>query len=553
MSHLIKNAKIVDGTGNRSFEGDVLIAEGKIKDVGNLKETGDFEVIDGADLVVCPGFIDINTHSDTYWTLFDYPGQESLVTQGITTIIGGNCGSSLAPLINEEAIKSIQKYIDITRAQVQWSSFKEFLKFMEGYDQAKNKQGQEDPISNSSFDEKQFFNGVPLGLNFGSLVGHATLRRAFTGDEDRELKKEELEMMVGALDSALTEGAFGFSTGLIYSHLKSATLTELMALARTVAKHNGIFSVHLRQEGKGLMDSVKEVISLAKETGVSLQISHLKACGRKSWPLFGQVLDLIDRANEDGFRVSFDVYPYTQAGPVLYTLIPQWATAGGKVALLKRLKDPEIKRKILLEMQQNDFDYGDIIIAKSKLGHSLKRRRIADLAEHQERTAEEVVLDLLLAADDQITTVVELMNSKNVEKAISHEQSMVSSNGIGYSLEYQSKGNLVHPRCFGAMTRFIKNYVLEHEALTLEQGIEKITSRPARKLGLDNVGTIEKGKQADITVFDPRSIRDFATMEQPFAYSQGIEYVFVNGELVLAQGKLSQKRPGKIFKKISEN
>lgn len=443
--------------------------------------------------------------------------------QGITTIIGGNCGSSLAPLINDEAIKSIQKYADISKAQVHWSSFGEFLSFLDG---------------------------LKFSPNFGSLVGHSTLRRALVGDEVRELKKDEIQLMIGGLDNALREGALGLSTGLVYSHARAAAKAEIKELAKVVKKYEGVYTTHLRQEGENLLESIREAISVAEETGVNLQISHLKACGEKSWPLMDKALDLIERARSGGLAVNYDVYPYIEAGSVLYTLLPAWVAEGGKDALIKRLKEEATRKKVIEEMNENDLDYGEIVIAYSKLGGRLQRRKIAEIAKNQERDAEEIVLDLILASDDKITTIVELMHPKNVEKAIVREYSIVSSNGAGYSKDYKKSGNLVHPRCFGAIPKYLREYVLEKEALTLEQAIEKITRVPAEKFGLGKeIGTLEEGKRADVAIFDPKLIQGRATVENPFQYAEGVREVLVGGELIVEGGKLTGKRTGAIFEK----
>jgi N-acyl-D-amino-acid deacylase len=495
MRYLIKNGQIIDGTGRAGYEGDVLINEGRIEALGNLKETGDFQVIDAEDLVVCPGFVDLNTHSDTSWTLFEYPGQESFLTQGVTTIIGGTCGSSLAPLMNEQAIDSIQKYVDQTKTQVKWAGMAEFLNFIQT---------------------------MGLKVNFASLVGHTTLRRALIGDEMRPLKEEELKVVLNILDIALTQGAPGVSLGLVYSHARFADERELLAIAKMVRKHDKLLAVHLRDEGAGIVKAVTEILKIQAETGVNLEISHLKVICSKNWPLQAQVLSLIEEAaqTEAGRgRINFDVYPYTQVGSVLYTLLPRWANKGGKKKLMARIKDSKTRKKLLTQMREKDFDYSSIWIAFSDIDLPLKNKQIGALAENQGRSPEEVVLDLILASDDRLTTVIELMSSKNVEKLVGHELSILSSNGIGYAKEYFKTGNLVHPRCFGAFPCFLKKYVFKNNTLTLERAIEKITGLPAAKAGIDHlVGVLEKKRRADIVIFDPKRIKDMATVAQPFNY-----------------------------------
>lgn len=523
MRYLIKNGLIVDGTGRLPFEADLLIDEDKIVDIGNLRETGDFQVVNGEGMMVAPGFIDVNNHSDTYWTLFEYPIQESLITQGITTVIGGNCGTSLAPLIGTEAIKSLRKYSDISKVQVDWASFGEFVNFL----------------------KQRSFNP-----NFGSLVGHSTLRRGILGDDVRQLREDEVRVLAATLDSALSEGALGFSTGLVYSHSRIASGSEIIRLAEVVQEHNGVYATHIRHEGEDLISSIKEAVAVAEATQVKLQISHLKACGPRSWPLQDQVLDIIREEKRRGINVNFDVYPYTIAGPVLYTLLPGWVTEGGKEALINRLKDSVIRAKVVEEMEASEFDYGDVIIATSKIGSTLLRRKVADIAENQGRTPEEVIIDLLLASDDTITTIVELMSGKNVEKAIIAPESMICSDGVGYSSSAHVKGDLVHPRCFGAFPRFLARYIFQNKVLTIAGAIEKITRIPAEKYGLiKERGTLEKGKKADVVVFDASKLIDKATVENPFAYSEGVKDLFINGVPVIKDGDITGERAGKVITK----
>ena len=523
MRHLIKNGTIVDGTGRQPYQADILVEDDRIAAVGGAHNEKNVQEIDAEGLFVVPGFIDVNNHSDTYWTLFEYPVQESLITQGVTTIIGGACGSSLAPLIGEEAIKSIRKYSDISKVQADWASFGEFVDFM----------------------KQRSFNP-----NFGSLVGHATLRRGILGDEVRHLREDELRMMSGSLDSAMKEGALGLSTGLVYSHARGASQSEITRLASVVQEHGGVYATHIRQEGLDLVASVKEAIAVAETTQVRLQISHLKACGRKSWPLQDRVLDMIHTAKAHGIDVTFDVYPYTVAGPVLYTLLPQWATEGGKEALVMRLKDPGLRRKILAEMKQSGFDYGNVVIAVSKIGRSLERRKVSDIASNQGRTPEEIIVDLLIVSDDMITTMIELMSKKNVEKAIADKNSIIASNGAGYAISYREKGDLVHPRCFGTFPRFLRMYALESKTLTISEAIEKITRIPAEKYGLiKEMGTLEKDKRADLVIFDGASIKDKATVFSPFTYAEGIRDVFINGVQVVAGGLITGKKAGRMLAK----
>jgi N-acyl-D-aspartate/D-glutamate deacylase len=519
MNYLIKNGTIVDGTGKIPYEGDLLVENGKIADLGDLKEQGDFKVIDGENLVVCPGFIDVSNHSDVYWTLFDYPVQESLITQGITTIIGGNCGTSLAPLLNEEALNSLQKYTEINKSQVRWDSFGSLMEF----------------LSTRKFNP-----------NFASLVGHLTLRRAIVGDEMRQLRSDELQIMAEALERSLEEGALGFSSGLVYSHTRIASGEEIIKMAEITAKAGKVFSIHLREEGREILSSVREALAIAEATQVKLQIAHLKVCGRKNWRLQKEVLTIINEARNWGLDVSYDAYPYAWSGPVLYTLLPKWVSEGGKGPLLSRIKDPQERHRVIQSMQESGFDYGGVIVATSNVGKSLANHRVAVIAKNQERSIEEVFLDLVSVSENRITGLVENINQKNIKQLIAEEGSFVSTNGAGYSSRHLKEGELVHPRCFGAMPYFLRSFVFSEKILSLEDAIAKITSGPATKYGLlRHKGTLEKGKDADIVVFDPRKIKGKATIDSPFVYSEGIKELFIGGNQAISNYKITQDKLGR--------
>lgn len=301
---LIKNGTIIDGSGEKSFKADVAVKKDKVRKIGRLGRARARTVIDAKRLYITPGFVDIHNHSDGYWTLFTIPSLESMLRQGVTTIIGGNCGSSLAPLARESMIVSIQKWADINEVSVNWLSMNEFLNVLE-----KRK----------------------IGVNFGTLVGHATLRRGLIGEEFRKLKPEEMKMMERMLEDALKQGAFGLSTGLAYSHAKIASIEEIIKLAKVVKKERGIYTSHIRGEAKELVPAIKETLSIAKKAKISTEISHLKAMGKKNWPSFPRVIEMIESASRRSkININFDVYPYTVTGSVLYILLPDWVAEGKK-------------------------------------------------------------------------------------------------------------------------------------------------------------------------------------------------------------------------------
>lgn len=522
---IIRNGKIIDGSGKKAPQkADVGIKDGEIIEIGNLEKEVSTKEINASGRYVVPGFIDINNHSDTSWTLFRYPDQESMVMQGVTTIIGGNCGSSLAPILGEGSIKSLRKWVSLRDIQIDWDRMSEFLDYME--------------------------DNRPLRINFGTLVGHATLRRGLIGDEIRPLKTEEVKIIAHQLERAIKEGAWGMSSGLMYTHAKIAQAKEIEKLAQTVKDNDGIFSVHLRGEGHDIVLSVKEAIEIAKKTGVSMEISHLKAVGKKSWHLFNRALELIKEARSEGLNINFDVYPYTSSGPVLYTLLPEWATEGGREKLLKLLKNKKTRDKVISEIKENSFNYSQIIIASSPLSKLLVSKSIEEIAKSRGTSAEEVIVDLILASEDQCNVIVKLLAENNVQKALSFPGAIVASDGIGYGLEEKDSGNIVHPRCFGAFPRFLSHYVKQKNILTIPKAIYKMTGLPAKKIGIKDRGMISEGYKADIVVLDWKNIKDESHINTPYRFPEGINYVIVNGEIVVDKGKIIEGvRPGKILRK----
>ncbi len=521
---IIKNGTIIDGTGKKMFSADVGIKEEKIKEIGDLKNEKADIVIDANGQHVCPGFIDVNNHSDTYWRIFLDPDLPSLIHQGITTIIGGNCGSSLAPLTGKDIIQTIQKWADIRQVNLNWLSMKEFL------DELENRK---------------------VAVNFATLTGHATLRRGILGDQVRNLENEEFETMKKMLESSMKEGALGFSTGLVYTHAKLASKEEIVEMAKIVEKYDGVYATHVRGESEELIEAVGEAIDIAKKSGVSLQISHLKALGEKSWPLFDEAMKMIDEARKEGVDVNFDVYPYTVTGSVLYVLLPDWVAEGGKRMMINRLKDPAIRSKLIKEMKEYGFDYSKVVVSISPLDKTLSRKKITEIAEAQGKSVEEAIIDILVASEGRVITMMDVLSEENIIEALKNPLSMISSNGSGYNIGHKNTGELIHPRNFGSFPRIFAKYVREEQVLGWEEAVRKMTSMPAEKFKLEKRGTIKEGNFADITVLNPETVKDLATPENPYQYPEGINWVIINGKAVLQEGKYEPEKSGKILRRKS--
>jgi N-acyl-D-amino-acid deacylase len=519
---IIKNANIIDGTGGQAYRADVGIKEDEIKKIGELSDEHASVEIDADGKLVCPGFIDVNNHSDTYWRIFLDPHLESLIYQGITTIIGGNCGTSLAPLAMPETIDAIQKWVDVKKINISWLKVKEFL---------------------ATLEEKK------IAPNFATLVGHATLRRGIIGDAVRSMLPKEIEAMEKALTRAMKEGALGMSTGLIYSHARLAPYDELLALAKIVKKYKGVYATHIRSEQEAIIEAVEEALRIARESGVKLQISHLKVMGEKNWPKMSAVLELIGKAKEDGIDVTFDVYPYTATGSVLYSFLPVWVSEGGKKIMLHRLKDPVLRAKVIDEMRESEFDYSKIEIAISPLNKTLARHSISEIARSQEKSVEETVIDILIASEGMVVTSMEVLSEENVRQALTHPLSIVATNGSGYNVFHAKTGERVHPRNFGSFIKVLEKYVKKERLLSWEDAIHKMTGAPATKFGLKKRGALKKGYFADIVMLDLDKLKSPATIENPYQYSKGVELVMIGGEIVLSDGVYNGNRNGRVIKR----
>lgn len=521
---LIKNGFIVDGTGdNAFFKADIAISSDKIEKIEpNIKSKAK-TIIDAEGLYVSPGFIDINNHSDTTWALISDPALESMIRQGVTTIIGGQCGSSLAPLTRGSAILAIQKWTDVSEANVNWTKISEFLKQI----------------------EKQ-----KPSINFATLVGHNTLRRSIIKESFRELVPEEIAKIKFLLEEAFSQGAFGFSTGLLFSHEYKTPSSELIELAKLTAKYNRIYTCHLRGEAGLLLSSINENIRISRESGVSLEISHLKAMGRKYWNNMKKAIEMIESARQDGLNINFDIYPYNFTGSVLYTLLPAWAAEGGKKELLKRLRNPSEKEKIINEMKENEeYDYDKVMIATVFKEKTYVGKKIAEIAINQEVSLEEAILNILIANEGRVIAFIDTLLEENVEMGLKHYLSFVGSDGSGYNIKNAAKFGLVHPRSFGSYPRALAEYVRERKIIRLEEMIYKMTGGPAHKLGLKQRGLLKKDYFADIVIFDFEKVTDKATKFHPHIYPEGINWVIVNGTIAVEKGNYNGARPGKVLRK----
>ncbi len=517
---IIRDGLIVDGTGKKPYKGTVAIKNGQISKITS-KDNGyrsNFKII-AKDKIITPGFIDVSSHSDTYLTLFTAPSQKSLITQGVTTLIGGNCGASLAPLISNSAIASIQKWTDMSNINIDWHTFREYLEVL---------------------NQKSF------APNFASLIGYDTVRRGLIGDENRALTDVELEIMAKLINQSLEEGAIGVSLGLAFSHMQAVDKKELLQLANIVRKHNKIITVHTRNDGEKVVDSIQEIIDIVSNTKVKTHINHLKILGRKNWKYAQEINEIINKAILDKLPLTFDIFPYTANNTVAYLLLPNWVSLGGRRVLLENLKDTSIRENLVQEMKSNSYDYSRIIVSDSPMNRSIIGKSIVEIAKNQNMGVEDAVIQLVIASEGRARVIVDSISDKHINELLDFDNSMLGSDSAGYDDNLIKYKNYEHPRSFGAFTKFLQDYVLTGK-LDWQHAIPKITYLPARTFGLNNIGIIRENMRADLVILDPNNIQSCATFKQPIQYSTGIETVIINGKIALQDGEVVNLE-GEVFK-----
>lgn len=522
-SLLIQNAQIVDGTGHEPWVGDVAVSGGKIVEVAQHIPVRAKQTVDARGLTLTPGFIDTQNHSDSYWQLFDNPSLDSMLLQGFTTLLIGNCGASLAPLLSREALLSIQKWHDLRGVNINWSSFDEYAT----------------ELSRRSF-----------GCNIASLVGYSTLRRGLVGDAARSLTPEETETLKRMLWDCLEAGAFGLSTGLSYAHEIIISELELYDLTQIVKAHNGLLSVHLRSESAEVVESVQEAVDLAMHTGVNIKLSHVKVRGQNNWHLFDSLIDTLENAFHRGANISFDVYPYDSVWQPLYTYLPKWAVEGGRKHLVEYLQSPVQRKKILSYLHSTDTVWPEMIIASTAHTLSIHGKTMGQVARNMGITSEEAVLEIIDKGGSEVLVFDRLLEHSQVSELLLHPLSMVASDGAGFSAAGFSQkalsNKLVHPRCFGTAPKFLREALAQKAGIG--EAVRKLTTMPAKVLGVTGRGSIEVGQIADLVLLDLKELEDQATYKNPYVYPKGIKQVYVGGELAAEDGKVV-KLKGKFLRK----
>lgn len=513
---IISGGTILDGTGAPAYEADIAIRGDRIIDIVRQPDHPEAHAcLNAKGRLVCPGFIDTHSHSDAY--LLVEPSAPSKLFQGITTEVVGNCGASAAPCLGVARLPSDwQTHVYPGR----WQRMSEFRALMESTRPA---------------------------VNVVALVGHNVLRASIMGYEGRKAGSDEIAAMVRLLEESLDAGGRGLSTGLIYPPGMYAADDEIQALASTVARHNGIYTSHMRSESSGLLSSLEETIAVGRSTGVRIQISHLKTSGRPNWPLIDNALAMVNAARADGLPVASDRYPYTSSCTELDVIFPNWATEGGREAELARLRDHATRARLRREIvdSRSDRSWGSIVIGST----SAPNARFRGMPLEQAASIlglEPVDAALYLIETDNLSTTAffQGMSEDNLWRILAEPWVMLGTDASlrapwgPLSLDYP------HPRAYGSFPRFLRA-TLDGRTVALPEAIRKMTSLPASHFGLAGRGTIAQGAFADITVVDPVRLRDNATYANPHCLSEGITDVLVNGVPVLGGGKLTGNRTGR--------
>ena len=536
---IIQNGKIVDGSGQKAYPADIGIENGRITEISPGLEAESQEIIDAEGYMVSPGFIDMHSHSD--FTLLVHPEAESKIRQGVTTELVGNCGGSPAPVPDEH--------------------FDDFMQYMIGLGGFYQK-----VLAPEDWKWKtlaQFYENLEskgVAVNLAPLVGHSTLRSAVMGYKNGPPSPDELKQLKYLLEKELDLGAFGMSTGLIYHPGAFADRDELTELAGLIRSYDGIYTTHIRSEGKYLHEAVDEALYVAEKSGVSVEISHLKCEVPANWGKAGSVLNRINRSRQNGFQVDFDQYPYRAYQCGLLEIFPPWAKENGAGPMIDALRDKVLRQKVVQDMTQPPYDWDNPMDGlgwdqirlngfNRETNQELEGLTVARIAENLAMPPLEAVFRLFEDEQGGLSMIVFSMNEEEVIEIMQHPEGMFGSDGCAIAPYGMTGSRKVHPRFYGTYPRILGRYVREKKVLTLEQAINKMTGRPAGKLQLKDRGLLTKGYQADIVVFDEHQITDTASFDNPHQYPKGIHHVLVNGQRVISNGEHTGRLPGTVLRR----
>lgn len=498
---IIKNGSVIDGRGNPPYRADVGIKEDKITKIGNLSTQDAHKIIDASGLTICPGFIDLHTHTD--YAIHKLPEAHNYIRQGVTTVLGGNCGQS--PYLIGEFLDKLKE--------------------------------------------------TKIALNFALLVGHNTIRYHVMGNANRPPTPPELEKMKTKTAAAMKEGAFGISTGLKYTPGMYAKTTELVELAKVVKQYGGFYATHMREEGIGVLDSVEETIQIGKSAGLPVHISHHKIASVDRWGVSRKTLAKVDAARNQGLDVTLDQYPYPATSTGLTILFPPWALEGDAKQCIQRWNDPKNRARLLkgiihnIKHDRGGGDPGRIVMGHYSSDPTLEGMSIKQILINKgipvtmKKAAEMIVQLQKDALEERALAIYFCLDDEDIERIMRHPYVSHASDG---GIITKGKGK-PHPRLYGTFPRVLRLYVREKGILTFEEAIRKMTSLPAQRLGLPYRGCLHEGCYADIVILDPATVGDTATWQNPHRYPKGISYVLVNGVVVVKDNIFTGHYPGHIL------
>lgn len=524
---VITNGHIIDGTGSPWYSGDIGIRDGKIATIGNLSNATRQRTIDAGGKVVAPGFIDMLGQSEK--TILVDPRLPSKIFQGITTEITGE-GSSIAPL-NDAIIASDRSSFEHLKINPDWRTLRQYFARLE-------KQG--------------------MGINLATYVGATQVRRMVLGDDDKQPTPEQLDQMKALVRDAMKDGAVGVSTSLEYAPAPYAKTDELIALATEAGKFGGIYATHMRDESNSVLEAIDEALRIGREAHIPVEIWHIKVAGKANWGRMPEVVAKINAARAVGADVTADTYAYTAWFNDFSAFVPAWAHDGGNSKLVERLKDPATRERIRKDMLTPsnawDNEWQEIpgpeaimigAVQNPKL-MPLQGKRISEIAKLWNKDPLDTIFDFLIE-DPNSEVAVFGMSQPDVTLALQQPWVSVDNDSEGTSSEGILGQAHPHPRAYGTFPRILSKYVREEKALTLEEAIRKFSALPAQRMRLTDRGVLKQGMWADIVIFDPATIHDRATFDNPNQLSEGMEYVLVNGVAVVEGGKMTGKLAGKVL------
>ncbi len=523
---LIKGGTVYDGTGRAPRRADVGIKEDRIVAIGNLRRAQARSVLDASGLAVAPGFINMLSWS-TESLIVDGRSQGEL-RQGVTTQIMGE-GWSMGPL-NEQMKKQVVAEQDDLKFDVEWTTLAEYLRYLE-------KRG--------------------VSQNVASFVGATTVRQYVLGERDVQPTPAQLQEMRELVRQAMEEGALGVGSSLIYAPAFYARTEELIELCKVAARYKGKYISHLRSEGNEWVAAVEELIRISREAGLPAEIYHIKAAGSQNWDKVDRVLALINAARRSGLKITADMYMYPAGATGLNASLPPWTMDGGYEALFKRLEDQATRQKIAAEVRTPSDKWENLYLAagsadrvllvgfKSEKLKPLTGKTLAEVAKMRGKDPVETIMDLILEDRSRVGTVYFLMSEDNIKKELRQPWVSLGSDGASTAPEGVFLKSSTHPRSYGNFARLLGKYVREERVISLAEAVRRLTGLPATNLGLDRRGFLRTGMFADVVVFDPQTIADRATFENPHQYSVGVKHVFVNGIHVLKDGEHTGAKPGR--------